>query len=179
MRATLLFAALLPLLTAAPVLADSTVDDFQLTAPGTVITFSLPASPGATPSLGAGGADAGFFVNPKPVIVFNANPGAYSQLEFLSGKTFVGNGLLISGTPLGDLLLNGALLYSGTSAKPTFLTGSFNLHNFYGNGTPSYLLTITPEASAAVTPEPSTLVLLGSGSLTLIGLMRRRNQGTA
>ena len=58
----------------------------------------------------------------------------------------------------------GDLLYAGTTADPTFLTGTFNV------GTDT--VTITPQTGPV--PEPYPLVLLATGVLGVLCLARQR-----
>ena len=166
-------ALLLHTLTPAPASA-STIDDFHLTGEGHVISFSLPSLPAATPSVGAGGVVAGFFVTGGAPLIVDGSAGTAS-LEFLSGQIFVGPGLSIQSS-LGNFTVVGQLLYSGTAANPTFNTGTFNLRDFYGASLP-YSLTITPESAAA--PEPEGLILLSTGIAALAGLSHRKLRACA
>lgn len=137
------------------------IDDFVLTGAGNTITFSLPSSPGFSNSLGAGGAYAGFFVTDPFSVTINGQT-APGSIEFYSGQVIVRGGFTLFNN---NLTVDEAVLYNGSLTDPTFLTGSFNLRNFYGSGDP-YLLTITPET--ATVPEPSPLLLLLTGSIGLI-----------
>jgi hypothetical protein len=137
------------------------------------ITFTLPASPEAIESIGAGGVDGGFFI-PGTFPVTIDGQASTASFDFLSANLiFVGPGLSISAPSLGEFTLVGAVLYDGFSSDPTFKTGTFNLREFTGPGTP-YTLTITPETADA--PEPSTLTLLGTGTLSLIGFAAWRKR---
>jgi hypothetical protein len=141
-----------------------TIDDFVLTDPiGDTIAFSLPASP---PIFGP---TSPFLFETFPVVLSFSPPYFGSknldgQILFYSALGGGGLNVLISHpggtTPVLD---HGDLLYSGTTANPTFLTGTFHV------GTDT--LTITPET--APTPEPSTLVLLATGTLGVLSLARR------
>jgi PEP-CTERM motif len=141
-----------------------TIDDFVLTDPiGDNIAFSLPASP---PIFGP---TSPFLFETFPVVLSFSPPYFGSknldgQILFYSALGGGGLNVLISHpggtTPVLD---HGDLLYSGTTANPTFLTGTFHV------GTDT--LTITPET--APTPEPSTLVLLATGTLGVLSLARR------
>ena len=137
------------------------IDDFVLTGAGNTITFSLPASPGFINSLGAGGAYGGFFVTDPFSVTVNGQT-APGNIEFYSELAIVPGGFTLSNN---NLTVDGAVLYNGSFTDPTFLTGSFDLRNFYGFGDP-YLLTITPETSTV--PEPSPLLLLLTGGIGLI-----------
>ena len=147
-----------------------TIDDFVLTGEGKTITFSRPAMPVSSPSYGAGNVDGGFYPVPEPTVYVNGVMGTGTSLEFLSGNVFVGAGLTLSDS-LTNTTAVGARLYSGMSASPIFLMGTFNLHDFYGAASP-FVLTITPEAAA--TPEVSSVWMLLSGGLALAPVCRRR-----
>jgi hypothetical protein len=138
-----------------------TIDNFNIS--GGSITFSLPATP---PIFGPSNTNlfetfpVSLFFNPT----FFGNKSLDGQIIFYSALDGGGLEVLIfhpGGTT--SLIDHGDLLYSGTTADPTFLTGDFNI----GFDT----LTITPQAGP--TPEPSTLVLLATGTLGLLCLTRR------
>jgi hypothetical protein len=151
--------------TALPIAAHAvTIDDFVLTDPiGDTIAFSLPASP---PIFGS---SSPFLFETFPVLL-SFNPPYFGsqnldgQILFYSALGGGGLNVLISHpggtTPVLD---HGDLLYSGTTADPTFLTGTFHV----GSDT----LTITPQT--APTPEPSTLALLATGALAVLCFARR------
>jgi hypothetical protein len=151
--------------TALPIAAHAdTLDDFVLTDPiGDTIAFSLPASP---PVFGPSEPDQ---FETFPVLISFSPP--YFGSKFLDGQlifysTLAGGGLEVMFFHPGGTTRftdHGDLLYSGTTAAPTFLTGTFHV----GSDT----LTITPET--APTPEPSTLALLVTGSLGALCLARR------
>jgi len=143
-----------------------TIDDFVFTdALGDTITFSLPASP-----LVFGPSEPDQFETFPVLMSFNP---PYFGSKFLDGQlifysTLAGGGLKVmffhpgGATQFTD---HGDLLYSGTTADPTFLTGTFNV----GSDT----LTITPQTGPV--PEPSTLVLLTTGTLAVLCLARAPN----
>ncbi len=122
--------------------------------------------------------DGGFYVTPAPTVIDDGVTSTGSSLEFFSGNLFYlgGAGLTLT-TSLGTTTVIGPRLYSGTSSAPTFLTGTFNLKDFYGTGNP-YLLTITPEAGG-VTPEISTLWMVASGGLAVLPVDRWRRRRAA
>jgi hypothetical protein len=131
------------------------------------ITFTLPATP---PVFGPSDPD---IFETFPVVLsfdpsFFGNPTLDGQIVFYSALDGGGLEVLIAhpgGTT--SLIDHGDLLYSGTTADPTFLTGAFNI----GNDT----LTITPQAGPV--PEPSTLVLLATGAVGLVTSIKRRAGG--
>ena len=131
---------------------------------GDTITFSLPASPPVF------GPSSTFLFETFPVLLsFNppyfGNKNLDGQILFYSVLGGGGLNVMISRpggtTPIID---HGDLLYSGTTANPTFLIGTFHVG--------SDILTITPQT--APTPEPSTLVLLATGTLGVLCLARQR-----
>jgi PEP-CTERM motif len=146
--------------------ADS-IDNFILTdIAGGTIAFSLPASP---PIFGP---SSPFLFETFPVSLsfdptFFGNKSLDGQILFYSALGGGGLNVLISHpggiTPIID---HGDLLYTGTTADPTFLTGTFHV------GTDT--LTITPQTGPV--PEPSALVLLATGTLGVLCLTRRRRQ---
>jgi hypothetical protein len=156
-----------------PVAAHAdTIDDFVLTDPiGDTITFSLPASP---PVFGPSEPDQ---FETFPVLMSFSPP--YFGSKFLDGQlifysTLAGGGLEVMFFHPGGTTQftdHGDLLYSGTTAAPTFLTGTFHV----GSDT----LTITPQAAPSSTPEPSTLILLATGTLGLFCLARQRRRRVA
>ena len=157
--------------TALPIAAHAdTIDDFVLTDPtGSTIAFSLPASP---PVFGPSEPDQ---FETFPVLMSFDPP--YFGSKFLDGQLIfysapAGGGLEVMFFHPGGTTQftdHGDLLYSGTTADPTFLTGTFHV----GSDT----LTITPQAGS--TPEPSTLVLLATGTLCVLCLARQRRRRVA
>ncbi len=142
------------------------IDDFLITGNGNTITFSLPASPtDVFVSTGAGGVIGGFSPIPAPLVTTNGVT-TTSGMEFLSGNIFfVGAGIQLYGD---DLTLVGQLLYSGSAYTPTFLTGTFDLHQFQAFPNVDYTLTITPESTPPAVPEPSALLLFATGAAGLL-----------
>ena len=149
------------------------IDDFILTYGfGDTITFSLPASP---PVFGPSNP---LLFETFPVLLsfdpaFFGNKNLDGQLVFYSESLGGGLKFIIShpgGGPT-ELTDHGDLLYSGTTAEPTFLTGTFNVGD---------VLTITPQTGPA--PEPSPLVLLATGTLGILclrGTLRQRGRHTS
>jgi hypothetical protein len=142
------------------------IDDFVLTDPsGDTIAFSLPASP---PIFGPS--------NPLLFETFTIplsfNPAFFGsatldgQILFYSASLGGGLNVMIyhpgGTTPILD---HGDLLYSGTTADPTFLTGTFHV----GADT----LTITPQTAPA--PEPYPVALLATGILCVFCFARTRS----
>jgi len=64
----------------------------------------------------------------------------------------------------GGMRFNGPQLFSGSTATPTFVTGTIPVGDF--------AVTITPLAS--VVSEPSSLLLFGTGAAGLAGVWRRK-----
>ena len=144
--------------------ADS-VDNFSLTnGIGQNVTFSLPASPPVW------GPPNPYLFETFPVtLTFNFEIGGSNvfQGQILFYSAFEGGGLdVIYDHPGGSsqIMDNGDVLYSGSTANPTFLTGTFNVGD---------TLTITPQASSSM-PEPATIILLATGTF---GILRFRRRG--
>lgn len=130
--------------------ADPVIYNFTTSnAPFGVITTSLPASPTSISSAG----DA--FEIQVPVIV-NGDP---MTLPINFFDTATGGGLGAAG-----MRFSGPVLFSGSAASPTFLTGTFVFDDF--------TLTISPSASD-LAPEPATLVLFGTGALICCWFAKR------
>jgi hypothetical protein len=151
--------------TALPIAAHAdTIDDFVLTDPfGETVAFSLPASP---PVFGP--SDPDFFETFHVLLSFNptffGNKNLDGQILFYSALGGGGLNVMIfhpGGTT--QIMDQGDLLYSGTTADPTFLTGTFHVG--------SDILTVTPQTGPV--PEPSTLPLLATGILGILCLSRQ------
>jgi hypothetical protein len=140
---------------------------------GNTLTFTLPGSPAPTASNG------GTFVVDNVAVVFDGTA-TVGGFAFTSGGgwAFGGPGFSLQddagGNYQGRFTVDGSTgsLFTGTTAKPTFLTGDFTGASFFlpsdpGGGSP-YTLTIT------VVSEPSSLLLLGSGIASLGAMARRR-----
>jgi hypothetical protein len=155
---------------ALPIAAHAnSIDDFVLTDPfGDTIAFSLPASP---PVFGPSEPD---LFETFPVLM-SFNP-PYFGSKFLDGQlifysTLAGGGLKVMFFHPGGTTQftdHGDLLYSGTTADPTFLTGTFHV------GTDT--LTITPQTTPA--PEPYPVALLATGILGVLCFARTRSPQT-
>ena len=136
---------------------------------GNTLTFTLPGSPAPAASNG------GTFVVDNVAVVFDGTA-TVGGFAFTSGGgwAFGGPGFSLSddagGNYQGRFTVDGLTgsLFSGSTAHPTFLTGTFTGLSFFlpsdpGGGSP-YTLTITP------VPEPSSLLLLGTG---IFGIAKR------
>lgn len=136
---------------------------YQFTVSGNAsATFSLDSSP--TPS--SNGADD--FTITGVNGTFNGAPTTFDLL-FYDNAEF--GGFDISGL----LGLEGDQLFTGSTASPTFVLGTFPLST-YGSTDNAYTLTIS--SSDAAVPEPGSwaMMLFGLGAL---GVAARRSSGSA
>jgi len=75
-----------------------------------------------------------------------------------------------------DLVLfstDGSQLYSGSEDAPTFLTGTFALTQYMGNG--QYTLTISGGNDTGAVPEPATWAMMVGGFGLMGAALRRRS----
>jgi hypothetical protein len=150
---------------AAPAAAVETV---TFTASGAFdATWTLPLSP--TPD--AVFLDA-FRIN-NVEILFNGNP-VTAFIEFYDAG-FGGGACADVFCSLFDLY--GPVLFSGTTAAPTFLTGIFTMNQGTPSGPEVRLVIANGENGGGVIPEPETWAMLIAG-FGLVGFaLRRRREG--
>jgi hypothetical protein len=169
MKRTVAFLTFALALTAPRAARADAIDDFLLTGPGTVISFSLPASPPGNLSPGAG---ALYFTG---ISVTDNGITTLDSIEAPTSPTF-GGGIDIGSLPH----FMGVQLYGPSIFNPTFATGAFTLDTelLAPPFTETlYTLTITPESSPAPTPEPSTLLLVATAVFAFIAIRYTRSTG--
>lgn len=104
-------------------------------------------------------------------VLVNGSPET-KQITFFRAGGVEKGGVMIGLTTAPDTALaQGLQLYTGTSAAPTFLLGTFELERFTVEGILPYQLTIS-EAPGGV-PEPASWAMLIAG-FGLVGAVRRR-----
>lgn len=139
--------------------ADAAVLQFSFSGPGVTASFLLPESPTPTRIF-----PNEFGVGPTTG-VFNAAPITFDDLFFFDAATDGGFAIL---KPSGDILLAGAQLFTGTTAAPSFVPGTYALVD-YDTREPGFSLSI------AVVPEPATWAMMLAG-FGLAGTALRRQR---
>jgi PEP-CTERM motif len=106
------------------------------------------------------------------VAAFGSDEGVYFDANYGYGPTPFDLQIVTASDT--EYLLDGAQLFTGTVADPSYIDGTYTLagDQAEGNGIGGTL--VITGGSASATPEPSSLVLLGSGTLSLAGAVRRR-----
>jgi hypothetical protein len=108
----------------------------------------------------------------------NGSSTTFDTFDFISSDYF-GNGQVGGGFSYNDSFdqyFRGAQLYSGTTAAPTILNGTYTLTS-YSNGVTG---TLTITGGAGAVPEPATWALMIGGFGMVGATMRRRaTQATA
>ena|SRR5438067_1557711 len=150
------------------------LDLFTITSEGSVVTFTLPASPTPTGTDAACPADLPpeFCISGVTATV-NGVTETGDVLEFFDISQLGGLALLSGGVFPPSVDTVGAQLYSGPVTAPTFLLGTFAQTSFLDGADVTVTISQVPEPSSLV-PEPSSLVLLGSGLVGLAGMACRR-----
>lgn len=140
--------------------ADAAAYLFTLSGPNAAV-FALDSSP--TPAA----AGNGYFTLANIAGTYNGSPATFADLTFFSTGATSGGFLASSG---GSALidLEGAQLFSGTTASPTFTLGTFNLDDGFYH---AYTLSIT----AAAVPEPASWLMMLLGFTTIALAIRRRS----
>jgi hypothetical protein len=164
------------LLSAMPAFASS-IDTFSVTNNATVYSFTLPASPTQNVT-SVSNAYSDYFDVSNVLISINGGAAVSGTVYFNTTSQAGGVGIGIS-TPSTFFNDEGPQLftYTGTlgqaSFAPTFNTGTFTLYQQSNPQLVAGSVTVSP-SNASPTPEPSSLALLGTGVLSLAGMVRRK-----
>jgi hypothetical protein len=146
-------------------LAKADTLNFSLTGEGNSYTFSLPSNP--VPN--AAGPDT-YFVLTNVTVTVNSQSNDTANLTFFSSSSG-SPGLDIFPLSPSSLDLDGPQLYTGSEEAPVFAPGTFSLGN---SATEKPYSLVISDAGPPSVPEPSTLLLLGTGSVSAVGVVRRK-----
>ena len=168
---------LLDLTAAVVVLASSMVARadtylFTLTGGGNTFTYSLPSSP-APDGLDSQCSNftGGFCLFSVPV----TENGVTSSLVTSFFNAPAGGGLSIQTSPAVAIVDQiGPVVFTGTTIAPTFVLGSYSLTDAGDASLKGDYNLVISSASVAAVPETSSLLLLSTGTLGVIGTLRRR-----
>ena len=143
-----------------------TIFDYTLTGTNNSLLWTWQMDSNPIPTLSF--ADDYFIVFPIQG-TFDGDFSYYRLIQFIANPNgYPGN---VSGADIGGGF-NGPQLFSGPTSAPQMSAGTFLLSDNSGE----MFKLVAVDTGIAPTPEPSTIGLLGTGLLSLFGVMRRRTK---